>query len=174
MIFKNIKALKSQKFLPLLLCGISLGILFIFLSSQTSNGEKNTAPAEESFDHQKYAQQLEERLCSAISSVQGVGRVKVMITLKETFEKVYINDEELDRKEQDDQKSVSSKKELVLKNDGSSKQSPVLLKQIYPEILGVAVVCSGDVDAETEKKIISLCKTVFDLPSNRIFVTGGK
>ena len=79
--------IKKTKTKVLVAVGI-IGILLILLSeiSFGGSGKKETDVA--STDYASYVKELDEKLSDIISSIDGVGNCKVMITLKNTTESV--------------------------------------------------------------------------------------
>ena len=65
-------------------------ILLIMLSELFSFGgvSNNNSAASSDIDASEYTRQLEERLVAILSEIQGVGKVKVMITLENLNESV--------------------------------------------------------------------------------------
>ena len=90
----------------------------------------------------KYAKQQEIKLKTMLESMDGVGEVKVMVTLASSEEKVALKDTETGENKGKDTDSVSKKSESVLiKNNGD--ENPYVVSVTAPKIAGVAVVCEG-------------------------------
>lgn len=140
------------------------GILLILLSEVSfSSGKKEVEVS--SKDYTAYVNQLDEELCQLISSIDGVGNCKVMITLKNTAESVYAQNTEISQSES----SSSENNEYVI-YDGENGDSPILLKENFPAIEGVAIVCSGGDSIVVREKIIQCVSALFNISSNRISV----
>ena len=127
-----------------------LAVFFLVLSEWTKDTEqKEAAPQTESED---YAAQLEEKLGALLSSIDGAGKTKVLITLRSGAETVFARDDRLDVEEGHTQ----SEQTYVTLRDGSS-DAGLPLKTVSPQILGVAVVCEG---ADTPQVRQSITQTV--------------
>ena len=115
---------------------------------------------------QSYTQELENRLNSVISSIDGVGECKVMITLENTTESVYATDVE----EKNDSNTSNHKDEYVI-YDSDKGETPVLIKEYLPKVQGVTVVCTGGDDTAVREKSIQSVTSLFNIPSNRVSVS---
>ena len=79
---------------------ILVGILLLVIAMPTSTAKKDSGSketvttAQQSEDTDSYARLLERRLEEALTQVQGVGKVSVMITLSSSAEKVVEKDRE--------------------------------------------------------------------------------
>lgn len=144
-----------------------LGIIIVFLSSNTfSSSKKNEEQETTSFNYEAYTNTLEERLKNTISSIEGVGECNVMITLAKSGESVYAKDSE---SKTDD--SSQSREDNYVIYDSEDGESPLLIDEYFPEVQGVAVVCSGGGDSAVREKIIETVSSLFGIPTNRISVS---
>ena len=89
-----------------------------------------------------------------------------MITLQETDENFYAQN--LD--ENKNSGYISKKSEYVLYEDNNN-DSPVLIKQSFPKVMGVAVVCQGGNNANVKEKIISAVSSLFGISTAKISVS---
>ena len=154
------------------------GICLIFLSDILFGGrEGSTGAARQSTQQAVSAatgvQELETRLTEMLESVQGAGKVQVMITLEET---VYARDEQSDTQTtQDGSDGVTDRKESYKSEhiivDAADGKQPLVETHIEPEVKGVAVVCEGGDDITVIKRITDLVSVVLGLSTNRICVT---
>lgn len=145
-----------------------IGIVLIAMSDLFSSGESggDTAKKAESVDCTEYAQSLEGRLTDVISSIDGVGECKVMITLENSKESVYATDGETKTGEND----ASNKEEYVI-YDSENGETPVLIKEYYPKIQGVTVVCSGGDNIVIKETVINTVTSLFGISANRVSVS---
>lgn len=157
---------KQNKTKLLFVAGI-LGILLILLSEISFTPTKKTEETQvTTISYSDYVNELDEKLTELISSIDGVGKCKVMITLKNTTESVFAKNSQNSQSES----SYSQNDEYVI-YDGENGDSPLLLKEIFPEIEGVAVVCSGGDNIVVKEKIIQCVSSLFNISSNRISVS---
>ncbi len=150
------------------------GICLIVLSIPHSSGKKEEEEKAESVQTQDLtAQNLEQRLVQTLSKVEGVGAVRVMITLKSSKEAVVNKDtpyeEEEERDGDSEKKSVSRQEETVLvEEDGESV--PYVVKELEPEIEGVVVIAQGGQNATVQKNITEAVTALFDVPAHKVKV----
>lgn len=88
-------------------------------------------------------QELETRLTEMLESVQGAGKVQVMITLESAGETVYARDEQSDTQTtQDGSDGVTDRKESYKSEhiivDAADGKQPLVETHIEPEVKGVA------------------------------------
>ena len=110
--------------------------------------------------------------------MQGVGEVKVMITLETTEEQVVEKDEALVRNnttEEDSQGGnrtvyqLDSGEETVYQKQGSD-ESPYVTKTILPKISGVLIVAEGAGQGSVRKSITDIARALFDIEAHKICV----
>lgn len=144
-----------------------IGMVLILASEMMSGGEKSKETKNESpVSCSDYTAELEDRLTNVISSIDGVGECKVMITLENTTESVYATNSEA----KSDDGSRNQKDEYVI-YDSSGGETPVLIKEYMPKVQGVTVVCSGGDDIVVKEKIIESVTSLFNISANRISVS---
>lgn len=144
-----------------------IGIILIFFSELFTNSNENkNYDVESSVNYEDYTASLEEKLEDVISSIDGVGRCKIMITLENTNESVYATDNEL----KSDENSVNQKDEYVLYQTDEG-ETPVLIKEYLPQVQGVTVICDGGDNRQIQEKIINSVTALFNIPTSRVSVS---
>lgn len=149
----------------LLVAGICAGLGLILWGNAESKGEKGGKAVETEVSpiHSKaleaYEKELEEKIRGLLTGMEGVSDISVMVTFESGSEFVFAQDQN------GEQKSY-----VIIDADGDDRT--VLLKEIYPRVRGIAVVCRGGSNAAVQERIIRLLCSLFDLPSNRVFVGG--
>lgn len=175
-IFNKLSADKKTMFI--VLAGI-IGVLILVVSEFIPEGE-NTKKDEKEIqvseynveNHYEYAEMLENKLTDLISSIEGAGKTKVMLTLASSSEAVYAQNDKTDMESGDEEREkISKENDYVLIKTDSSKEEALLLKIIQPEVKGVAVVCEGGDSIYVQQKIIETISAVFDINSSKIKVT---
>ena len=101
------------------------------------------------------------RLEEMISSIQGAGKTKVMVTLDCSDENVYATEEK------SGDTSYENSVVIVENQDG---ESGVLIKVTQPKIRGVAVVCAGGASPTVRQSIIDTVTAVLDISSARVSI----
>lgn len=125
-----------------------------------------------------YAKRQEEATEDILSQVSGIGKVKVMLTLASSEEKVPLQDDdttEEDSKEEDsgggnrDTSRYETKKESILvQKDG--EDSPYVVQIYSPSVEGVVVVAQGADSAKIQKEIIEAIQALFPIEAHKIKV----
>lgn len=156
--------LNSNKKIRILIIIAFIGILLIMLSEMIpSNAIKTTKTND---IKQSYTDNLEKNTKRIISSISGVGKCEVMITIKATKETVYAQNSDVSSNDG----NYSKKYEYVF-YDGSNGDEPVLIKEYMPEIQGVAVVCEGGNNPEVAEAINAAISSLFNISSSKISIS---
>lgn len=161
------KLKKDKKLLLTVAAGI-LGIVFIVISEfiPKSSYKKAETGEQNKNSVSSYEETLEKRLESIISSVDGAGRVQVMVTLDTSEQTQYAKDEKGNSKSGDKSSEKSYEKKYVLTDDDGG----VVLKTTEPEVRGVIVVCDGGDNAAVKNGITSAVRAALSVDSNKITV----
>ena len=136
--------------------GLAAIVLIAFSSFFQSNDNKATEN-ETSFDYSQYSDETKKQLTNIVSSIDGVGDCEVMITFEYSSENVYATDSE-------------NKDEYVL-YDSQSGEKALLIKEKYPIVQGVSVVCSGGDNVEVREAVINTVTSLFNISANRVSVS---
>lgn len=161
----------SKKILLIVFLFIS-GIILLFISEMPKDKKnvKNTETTTLRTLADDYALALEERLTSIISAIDGVGAVRVMVTVESTGEDVYLHNFDYGENENPDGKnSYEQKDEYVIVNNGDSEEG-IVVKVQQPEIRGVAVVCQGASSEKVRAAIVQTVTALLDISSARVSV----
>lgn len=161
----------DKKSLIVIIIGI-IGVILLVVSElipQESRDKKQDAEESTvSITYSDYEKDVEQRLESLISKIDGAGSVSVMVTLDCTVESVYAQEEKASGGE-----SISREKEyVIIKN--SDGESGILLKTTQPKIRGVAVVCSGGGSAVVKQNITNIVTAVLGISSARVNISAMK
>lgn len=178
--------LTKDKYLLILAAGICLMILAFPTKKIAVPASEKTARALEQASGGNgngmagisYEEQLERRVKSLLGTVEGVGKVDVMIVLKSSEEKVLRVDKtgsSSDTQESDSgggTRSVSSwdsGESTVLTGSGDSA-APIVEKELKPEIEGIVISCEGGGNARIQAEISSAMEALFHVPQHKIRV----
>ena len=151
---------KEKRPVILAATGIVL-ICAILLSSFFENDKteiKDVKTDSEIYEENQYVAELERKLTDIISSIEGAGRVKVMITLENSEENVYAID------------INESKNEYVLIKT-SSDEGGLLLKIIQPKVRGVAIVCDGGDVGKVKMSILDATCSAMGISSSKVSIS---
>lgn len=160
------------------ICGIFL-VLVSFPVKKEETGKQeteNVQSRESKSDNDIYVAKMENRLKMALEKVQGVGNVKVMITLAASRESVVNKDtpyeketEQQDGNEKKTMKKESGQEETVLVEENGG-QKPYIIKEYEPEIEGVMVVIEGGDDPVVVRQVSDAVQALFPVEAHKIKV----
>ena len=160
-----VKKLKGKKGTFIIGVLILFGVLLLMFPS--SEDKESTDTGSENFaEISTYTEKLEEKIRSLCTSVNGAGRVTVLVTLECGSEFVYADNRTEEMKQ--DFSSYSSDYLIIEDKNGSS---PVTVTEIYPRIRGVAVVCDGGDEPTVREKLTKLLSAALGVSAGRISVT---
>ena len=141
----------------LIAAGVVVGTLLIVLGS---SGDEKTAAAETGFD--TYVSDTENKITQMTALLTGSDDVSVAVFVSASREYVYAADTD------------GGRNSYAVVKSGDSGSGLVLLKEIYPKIESVAIVCKGGDNASVQAKLIKLVSAATGLSSNRISIAGSK
>lgn len=177
---KNWKIKKDQALILLL-----LGILLLVISlpggkraDKEEDGEKEIFSEEGTMTEQEYISYTERHLENILSRMEGVGDVTVMITLRESAEKVVEKDTETSDEtvsEEDSQGGQRTTKNRTAREttiyDGENDnavQNPYVSKELTPKVEGIVVVAQGGENAVVIKNITEVVQALFGIDTHKI------
>lgn len=126
----------DKKLTVALIVGAAL-ILFLSIGGLKS-GETEAAPPYE--DRSAYEAELEKRLTDILSEIEGIGELRVMVTLDTSEQTEY------------------------------GKNENMLISVKMPQVRGVIVVCGGGDSVIVREKVVRAVTSVFAVSSTRVSV----
>ena len=121
----------------------------------------------------------EEKLANILSNIEGVGKVKVLLTYSETSTYVPIYNENLKESNTTETDSsggsrivseTDSQKEVIYKEDSSGNQEPVTQSIISPKIEGAIITAEGADNAQVKTSIVEAVEAATGLATHKIQV----
>lgn len=183
---KQWKKWKKDQWLIVFLAGVLLLVIAIPVNSGKKSDNTSETQAEQTVKKQKnenqsdsdYEEQMEKKLEQVLNQMDGVGRVQVMITLKDTGESVVEKDinttgnttEESDSQGGTRKTAENQQEESTVYQDGTQEGSPFISKETMPGIEGVLVVAQGGGDTVTAKNISEAVEALFGIEAHKIKV----
>ena len=162
----------NKRVLILALLGI-LGISLLGISEIVPKGHIQQAKHDEEFIQSSvqtdaYCQTLEKKLETILSEIENVGRVKVLLTLESSDEKIYATDKKTNSKHTDTstEKTMDSKYVRDSKNTGEG----MILKTNAPKIKGAVIVCDGGNNSAVVQYITAAVSAALGIGSNAVTV----
>ena len=128
---------------------------------------------------EEYAKRMEEELQELLSAMEGVGEVKVMITIRDLGQQVVEKDVPSESgwmSETDsaggtrESESARQEESTVYITDSEGNRTPYISQTTQPEIEGVTVVAQGGGDALIQKNITEVIQALFDIEAHKIKV----
>lgn len=147
--------------------------------SDTGSDTMKTSETEKGDGDGSYTQEVENRLEALLSSMDGVGEVKVMVTLSSSMEQMVEKDVpySMDTTKETDSAGgsrdvVNSKQEetTVYVTDQAGNKTPYISKTLEPAIEGVTVVAQGGGNAVVQKNITDVIQALFGVEAHKIKV----
>lgn len=127
---------------------------------------------------EEYARQLEQRLRETLSQMEGVGQVRVMITLKSSRELVvekeqpYLRSATAESDAQGGSRTVNqfeTEENTVYRTNGSESE-PYVIKTLPPQVEGVVVVAQGAGSGTVDRTIVELVQALFGVEAHKVKV----
>ncbi len=172
-----IKKIFTKESLPIVLL---VGVLLVVISIPVKNTGKNqTTEAEYTEDvmHNDYVTDIEKRLEDILKNTSGVGKNKVMITVRNTGKEVIYSQFDVDSvfttETDSDGNRVTeemSQKESVIYTEENGVSKPYIQDEEMPEILGVLIIAQGAGEASVVSEITQAASVLLGIPVNKIKV----
>jgi len=191
---------KDKKLLPRIIILFAAGVVLLIVSGMFSNPSENGGifgggaqnPAVDSYASMFQPQlnvslndhitQLEQRLEELLSLIDGAGQVRVMITASRGRELVVAHTTNTDSSITEEEDSAGGTRSsetlreqgayvLVRQPDGS--EVPLILKELEPQIEGVAIVAEGGDDIVVRDALIRTTFTVLGIGAHKVHVAAG-
>lgn len=141
---------------------IGMGSILLFRSSP---GPEQPEAAQTAVTQEEYRLALQEQLTEMLSSISGVGRAEVLVTLGGSEEYRYARTDE--RTVSDSQMRSSTSYVTV----GGSSREPLLESVSYPAITGVVVACDGGASTAVQEAVYRTVGVACGLSATQIYVT---
>lgn len=181
----NKKKIENLVFFVILLIATIVMINYIWNSRKTSNktltntaGKQLAMTDNSSSTSIKDSENLEQKLESILSQIQGVGEVQVFINYSESSETVamYNENTKTSTTEETDTsggtrkvESTDSQKELVYQEENGEK-TPIIQKTVQPKIEGAIITAKGASNATVKTNIVQAVEAATGLATHKIQV----
>lgn len=179
---KQWKKMRKDQWVILLLAGVLLLVVAIptdcgsTKAERSGTSQKQSRQSEKYEDADAYVSALEKRLQTTLQQMDGVGKVEVMITLKDQGESVVEKDhttssenqEETSKTDDKTNRSQTETSEKTVYDSDSEEGTPFVSKKLAPEIDGVLVVAQGGADTVTAENISEAVQALFSVEPHKI------
>lgn len=162
------------------LAGILLLVIAIPAEKKADSNEGTEQIVEQSADESTgdYAKRMERRLEGILGDMEGVGKVKVMITLKDEGEQMVEknrsqsseNTQEQDGSTVRTSTQQQSQEETVYSNEGGGSGEPFVAREMAPDVEGILVVAEGGGNSQVAKNISDAVLALFPVEVHKIKV----
>ena len=163
--FFDFTKLKKENFVVILLIGVLLMVI-VWPVSDSEKGKEKT-------------RRLETTLEELLSTMEGAGEVKVMITLKDSGQAIVEKDTVTERNgttEVDaaggsrNTSEIADAGETVYISEANGGEVPYVSQKIYPQIAGVVVCAQGGGNPTVNKNITEAIQALFGIDAHKIKV----
>ncbi len=113
---------------------------------------------------------LEARMSSIFSKVEGAGEVEVMITLKSGSEIVVAQEEKLSERTDTNGEEKNSEIKATLLDSTGGTNAPLILKENSPEIEGVVIIAQGGDDVIVKESLTKGAQALLNVPAHKVEV----
>lgn len=170
----EIRKIKKDKWLIVFLAGLLLVVIALPVSDTKSGQSQQVQKVQQTKNTSEdaYTGEMEARLENALEHVKGVGKVKVMITLASSSEKVVEKDREMtsDVQEGDGGGKNTSSSETAVYANGNGEETPYVKQELSPRIEGVLVIAEGGDNAVVIENITEAVQALFGVDTHKIKV----
>lgn len=173
-----------DKLLLLGLAGVVLVIASIPFSNKVEKVEDNTTKTiteSNVIDNvSTYELELEIRIEEILAKIEGVGKVDVMITVKDLGEKIVDSEKPYSKSDTSEIDSeggtrtvtdITQSDTTIYSVDENGNSIPYVVKELEPQIEGVAVIAQGGSNAVTVEKITKVIESILNVSTHKISVS---
>ncbi len=175
----------DKKLIVIIVIGLVGMLLLLFSeifdsSDDIDDSAKSTESSNTQYTYeQNYKKQVQQDLQKLISSIDGAGNTKVMVTIESGTKSVYAVDENIkdtsntsdDNNKYSRSSEYSRDTEHIIVNSSSKDEDGLIVEIIQPQIRGVAVVCQGADSAVVRQNITNTVTAVLNISSTRVCIT---
>lgn len=141
----------------------------------SAGNDANETEYSQEINEEDYRKMLQKEVASILSRVDGAGEVAVMITFKESTEKVVEKDSKKTQKQTGEMTLGGAEKTAGETNSQENtvmdgREDPFVIKSLYPKIEGVLVLAQGVGKGHVRADITEAVQALFGLEAHRIKV----
>lgn len=172
-----IKNQRKEKLIVLLLAGVLLVVISLPVKD-TKPKEKIIENPNEIGDVANYEEYLENKLEKNLSKISGLGKVSVIVKVKDTGESVLKSNitvsenvvDETDSSGGSRKTTEKTNEEQVIMKEIDGNVTPYIMNEKYPQIEGVVVIAQGGDDATLKVEVIEAIEALFSISPHKIKV----
>lgn len=163
----------KEAMLILFLSGILIYVILIPVDDKTKESQQTISVRTEennTYKSDEYKEQLENELEEFLSQIKGMGKVKVLIYMKNSQEYIVEKDNPSTISEGTDNKEKINDEATVYTVNDMGEQVPFIAQTVLPDIDGVVIAAQGASDEKMRLQIFNLVKALYGLEVNKIEV----
>ena len=138
----------------------------LFLMLLPGTNKTKTSQKETTVQTQKTSESMEERLTHLLQQINGVGEVRVLLTLENSGETIFQTDRESSVNQDDQDINLQT----VIITDADRNQNGLIRKQNSPTYRGAVVVCTGGDDPNVQLAVTQAVMRSTNLNADQICV----
>lgn len=178
-------ATNRNNLLALILAGILLMVIALPVDKETERTEEpinndsfllNGAKEAQDTETEQYIAMMEQKVEELLCKMEGAGKVKVIITLRTSVEKIVEKDVPVTRSnttEEDSQggmrtvNTMDTGENTIYSTAGNVSQ-PYVVKTVSPEVEGVLVLAEGAGNGTVSKELSDAIQVLFGIEAHRV------
>lgn len=168
-----LEKIKRVKHLDVVI-GVGVVALVLVLFSGVFSGDKSSSSGQYVESKSEYLQ-IEDRLSDVLSEINGAGKVSVMINFAGTSEIITEKTTNLSEDKTVDSDSSGSRETeskteslspVIIQKNG--EDSPLIVKEILPDIVGVIVVAEGANNMSVRINLLQAVQTLLSVSADKV------
>ena len=172
------KMKKEQIVVWLLLLALVIVIFWPAGSGKETASGETEVPEQTAQEIQSQEEAMEQALADTLAQVDGVGAVRVALTLESTNRKIVEKDvpdsqsseTRTSGDETSENSSFSQEESTVYEKDGSGAETPYVTSEEYPAVRGVLIVAEGGDNPVVIQEIQEAVMALFGVDAHKIKV----
>ena len=172
------KMKKEQIVVWLLLLALVIVIFWPAGSGKETASGETEVPEQTAQEIQSQEEAMEQALADTLAQVDGVGAVRVALTLESTNRKIVEKDvpdsqsseTRTSGDETSENSSFSQEESTVYERDGSGAETPYVVSEEYPAVRGVLIVAEGGDNPVVIQEIQEAVMALFGVDAHKIKV----
>ena len=177
--FQKLKKIKHIEIIAVIVLAVL--VMLIWFVDWGGNNQNASVNSSSSYSVTEYAQELENRLEEALGTIDGAGKIKVMITLDGSKEVVLATS--TDEKHSsttttssggtvNDTETITSNSEpIIITENGVS--TPIVLMEIMPPVKGVVVIAEGAGNVRVKLDLLKAVQALLSVSSSQVEIFKG-
>lgn len=172
------KMKKEQIVVWLLLLALVIVIFWPAGSGKETASGETEVPEQTAQEIQSQEEAMKQALADTLAQVDGVGAVRVALTLESTNRKIVEKDvpdsqsseTRTSGDETSENSSFSQEESTVYERDGSGAETPYVVSEEYPAVRGVLIVAEGGDNPVVVQEIQEAVMALFGVDAHKIKV----